>query len=115
MRHGWTARRDTCTKCTAEGLKVKGWAGVAFWTAGHPIADACGECDSCQAGEPEICDNGRQPDAGRLIVVMVGDDTPHEIDADDAEPVAREGFCGECGQLGCGHDGLSREEVPTEA
>ena len=46
---------------------------------------------------------------GRCVVVMVGDDRKHVVDADDCVEIAREAYCGECGQMGCGHDGLERE------
>jgi hypothetical protein len=42
---------------------------------------------------------------------MVGDDRYFMFDPDDVSPLAREEFCGECGQVGCAHDGLIREEV----
>lgn len=45
-----------------------------------------------------------------MTVVMIGDDVPHKVDRDDFKEVAREDFCGECGQVGCAHDGLDRSE-----
>jgi hypothetical protein len=42
-------------------------------------------------------------------VVMVGDDRVHEVDIDEISLLPREDFCGECGQIGCAHDGLERE------
>jgi hypothetical protein len=45
---------------------------------------------------------------GRVIVVMIGDDRHHTVDEDDVQPLAREDYCGECGQVGCTHDGLAR-------
>ena len=45
---------------------------------------------------------------GRVIAVMVGDDRRESCDLDDFEPIAREDYCGSCGQIGCAHDGLDR-------
>jgi len=33
------------------------------------------------------------------------------LDPDDVTPIAREAYCGVCGQMGCGHDGLDREDA----
>lgn len=41
-------------------------------------------------------------------VVMIGDDTHYWIDRADLELIERESYCGICGQIGCGHDGLER-------
>lgn len=42
-------------------------------------------------------------------VVMVGDDRVHEVDLDDLVELKREDFCGQCGAIGCQHDGLVRD------
>jgi hypothetical protein len=41
---------------------------------------------------------------------MVGDDVRFAFDPSDLEPIAREDYCGECGQIGCPHDGLDRSD-----
>lgn len=43
-----------------------------------------------------------------IHAVMVGDDRVHVLDAADVTVMDREAFCGECGQVGCTHDGLDR-------
>lgn len=58
-----------------------------------------------ETGEGEWVDG----DGSRVRVVMVGDDHVYEVDASDCTPLAREEYCGECGQVGCAHDGLDRE------
>lgn len=42
--------------------------------------------------------------------VMVGDDREFLVNVDDLEPIAREDYCGVCGQIGCTHDGYDRDD-----
>jgi hypothetical protein len=39
---------------------------------------------------------------------MIGDDRSEPFNRDDLTVIEREDFCGQCGQLGCEHDGLDR-------
>lgn len=39
----------------------------------------------------------------QLFAVMVGDDRPFPVDADDLTKLEDEEYCSECGQIGCGH------------
>lgn len=66
-------------------VKVTGWGRVA--------------CDV-------VADNGE----GALIVVMVGDDRKHEVEADACVVLGELDYCHECGAIGCVHDGLDRSE-----
>lgn len=52
-------------------------------------------------------DYEQQP-TGMVRMVMVGDDQPHVHDPIDVIAINREDYCAECGQIGCGHDGLER-------
>ena len=52
--------------------------------------------------------SGYEVRTGRLVCVMVGDDHHHAIDPEDVQTLAREDYCGDCGQIGCCHDGLDR-------
>jgi hypothetical protein len=54
--------------------------------------------------------SGYEYRTGRIVAVMVGDDSKHTFDPDDLIPLSREEYCGECGQIGCSHDGYDREE-----
>lgn len=47
--------------------------------------------------------------ADRVQAHMIGDDRTFEFDRDEVVVIPREAFCGECGQIGCTHDGLDRE------
>lgn len=51
---------------------------------------------------------GYEVRTGNLVCRMIGDDRDFAIDPDDVTPLAREDYCGECGQVGCTHDGLDR-------
>lgn len=53
---------------------------------------------------------GEEERTGKVLAVMVGDDYRHRVDPDDLEPLKREDYCGVCGQIGCAHDGLDRDE-----
>lgn len=52
--------------------------------------------------------SGIEPRTGNLVVCMVGDDQHWSADPEELEPISREDYCGECGQIGCAHDGLER-------
>jgi hypothetical protein len=48
-------------------------------------------------------------DRTRVVAYMIGDDRDFTFDIDDLEPIAREDYCGQCGQIGCSHDGYDRD------
>lgn len=48
------------------------------------------------------------------IVVAIGDDERVRVDRDFCQEIKRSNYCGECGQLGCEHDGLDRSEEEDE-
>ena len=83
----------------ADAYTVDGWgAGIAWYVLGwetEPDAD--------------IEWSGYEVRTGRVLAVMVGDDERHSLDREDVTPIARESYCGFCGQVGCTHDGLDRE------
>jgi hypothetical protein len=54
--------------------------------------------------------SGCENRTGMVVAVMIGDDRRHIVDESDLVPIKREEYCGECGQIGCGHDGLDRSE-----
>jgi hypothetical protein len=54
--------------------------------------------------------SGYENRTGRVITIMVGDNHRFVFDPDDLTPLEREDYCGECGQIGCAHDGLDRSE-----
>ena len=51
---------------------------------------------------------GLEKRTGRVVAIMVGDDRPFTFEPDELTALAREEYCGGCGQVGCGHDGLDR-------
>ena len=81
----------------ADAYTVLGHGGVAFRVLGWET-------------EPDEDTewSGMENRTGRIVVVMVGDDHRWIVDEEDIKPIAREEYCGECGQIGCGHDGYDR-------
>lgn len=61
--------------------------------------------DAYAYSEPELVE-----DPSRVRAVMVGDDSVWTFDVEDLTPLAREDYCGVCGQVGCAHDGYDRTE-----
>lgn len=84
----------------ADAYTVKGWGkGIAFYVLGWET-------------EPDEDTewSGYESRTGSVVVVMIGDDKRHIVDQDDLTPIKRADYCGECGQIGCTHDGLDRSE-----
>lgn len=83
----------------AEAYTVKGWRGIAFYVLGWET-------------EPDEDTewSGYEARTGQVVVVMVGDDKHHVVDESDITPLDRKAYCGVCGQIGCAHDGMSRDE-----
>lgn len=86
---------------------VRGYRGIAFSFAGYPkrwepnysIAENDdGSYDQIDTGEGEWVED---PDCGRVIMVMVGDDRKHEVDESDCTEISEDDYCGGCGQIGC--------------
>lgn len=47
-------------------------------------------------------------DSTRVDCHMIGDDRTFTFELDELVPLAREDYCGECGQIGCTHDAYDR-------
>ena len=97
--------------------RVEGWGGIACHLVGYakttrePEAELVCEDEDCEHEEFycwSMPDPFEEDDTSFVRAIMVGDDTVHLIDVEDLRPLAREEFCGECGQIGCTHDGLDR-------
>lgn len=87
----------------AAAYRIDGWAeGIAWRVLGWETeADADTEW------------SGYEVRTGNVVAVMIGDDKHFSIDPAEVTPIDRLDYCGECGQIGCGHDGLEREAVPS--
>ena len=84
----------------ADAYTVSGWgAGIAFSVLGWETEP-----------DEETEWTGMENRTGRVLAVMIGDDFRHRVDPDDLTPLGRTEYCGECGQIGCFHDGLDRAE-----
>lgn len=82
---------------SAEAYTVEGYAGIAWRLLGW-------ETEPDEDTEWSGCEER----TGRVVAVMVGDDQPHVFEPDEVTALAREAFCGVCGQVGCTHDGYDR-------
>ena len=78
----------------ADAYQVSGYSGIAWWVLGWETRP-----DTFEDGE----ETGYYTRTGRVVAVMVGDDRKFFFHEDDCTPLAREEFCGGCGQIGCGH------------
>jgi hypothetical protein len=76
-----------------DAVRVVGYRGVAFRFLGHPQT-----CVNEGDWEPEW-----ESDIHHARVRMVGDDREMIVDIDDCRPLSEDGFCSECGQIGCMH------------
>lgn len=96
--------------------EVQGWPGVAVWIDGwekrwEPYTALVQDPDTGEEWEEETFEGEWVDDVGGMLrVVMVGDDHRHLVDPDDLAPLNREDYCGECGQVGCAHDGIERSD-----
>jgi len=75
--------------------RVDGYDGVAWYAIKHPMFRE--PMDSEFAGGFE-----EFPDVNRVVLVMVGDDRKFEFGVDEVHVIPEDGFCRECGQIGCG-------------
>lgn len=85
---------------SADAYTVAGWgAGIAWRVLGWGT-------------EPDEDTEwtGMETRTGQVLAVMIGDDRRFAVDPTDLTPLAREAYCGECGQVGCSHDGLERAQ-----
>lgn len=91
---------ETDAAFAASAYKVCGHGGVAWTVLGWET-------------EPDEDTewSGIENRTGRVVSRMVGDDRRFAFDPEDLTPLARAAFCGECGQIGCTHDGYDREDA----
>jgi hypothetical protein len=76
----------------APAYKVQGWGDVAWHVLGwQTVPDEDTEW------------SGYEQRTGRVTCAMVGDDRHFHFYEDDLTPIAREDYCGSCGQIGCAH------------
>ena len=82
----------------AAAYKVAGYRGIAWQVLGWEVVET-----------EETEWTGIKERTGNVVAVMVGDDRYFAFADDQIEPITRESYCGECGQIGCTHDGMERE------
>lgn len=81
----------------ADAYTVHGYSGIAWYVRGWKT-------------EPDEDTEwtGIENRTGKVVCTMVGDDRYFVFDPDELTPLDREAYCGECGQVGCSHDGYDR-------
>lgn len=84
---------------SADAYTVKGYKGIAWYVRGWE-----------NKPDEDTEWSGIEERTGRVVATMVGDDRYFVFDPDEVQPLARGEYCGECGQIGCTHDGLERAE-----
>jgi hypothetical protein len=93
----------------ADAYSVKRYQGVAFQVYGWQIERGTEWVKLDDEDSEAYVEEEYERRTGMVVVVMIGDDTKHVVDPSDLTAIAREDYCGECGQVGCQHDGLDRE------
>jgi hypothetical protein len=86
-------------------LRIAGWAQRWEPCIGFYTDENGAECEEEIPGDGEWVDD---LESDRVVVVMVGDDRETTIDLSGLTLLAEEDYCGECGQVGCAHDGRDR-------
>lgn len=77
---------------------VAGYDGIAFYLLGYVERDT-----------PDTeWDGIRETDTDWVRAIMVGDDRVHEIEVSELTLLDDLDYCGQCGQIGCQHDGRER-------
>ena len=94
----------------ADAYRIDGHGGVAWRVRGWQTEPGETEWYDDDAGEWVYDEEPAPVRTGRVVCVMVGDDHRWTFDPEDIHPLEREEYCGVCGQIGCGHDGLDRSE-----
>jgi hypothetical protein len=99
MKHNTHYEEDS-EKFGAAAYVVDGYKGIAWHVYGWET-------------EPDEDTewSGIEERTGKVVCVMVGDDRQFAFDPEDVTALKREEYCGECGQIGCAHDGYDRSEV----
>ncbi len=132
MRHAIDYETDEKT-FNADAYQVKGYRGIACsvdgWEVEHVFEEYETECVCCDRtsedsdecayceGSGKVWAQDEEPTerrTGQVVFHMIGDDRRILCDESDLTPIAREEYCGECGQLGCTHDGLDRTEEESQ-
>ena len=83
----------------ADAYRAQGYLGVAWCVLGWQTAP-----------DDDTEWSGIEKRTGRVVAVMVGDDRHFTFKPEELTPIARREYCGECGQIGCSHDGYDRTE-----
>jgi len=109
-RFAWRLDFDA-TYTVAHEFRVA-WRALGWEPRWEPWTTLCVDEETGKTWEEETGEGEWVPDVGgRVGVRMVGDDRVEYVDREDLRPLARADYCGECGQVGCRHDGLDRGDA----
>ena len=81
----------------ADAYRVDHYSGIAFSVLGWETKP-----------DEDTEWSGYEARTGNVVAMMVGDDHYFSFDPEEVHALPREDYCGICGQIGCGHDGLDR-------
>ena len=95
-----TTEFDFKATYTVEGYRGIAWYAWRYATIREPIEFEDGTVEDWEEIE----------DPSRVVCSMIGDDRKFEFPTEELTPIAREDYCSECGQIGCGGDAYPREE-----
>jgi len=109
MRHRVTFEEDDAA-FPADAYTVRSYPGIAWRVFGWETEPGACEWYDDDAGEYVYDEEPEDVRTGRVVCVMVGDNRRFTFDPEDVTPIAREDYCGVCGQIGCAHDGLDRSD-----
>lgn len=84
---------------SAKAYQVDGYRGIAWYVLGWQTEP-----------DEDTYWTGYENRTGKVVCVMVGDDRHFAFEPSEITPLEREEYCGVCGQIGCGHDGLDRSD-----
>ena len=97
VRHGPHYETDDAA-FPAEAYTCRSYPGVACYVLGWETEP-----------DEDTAWTGYENRTGSVVLVMVGDDHHFTADPEDVTPLDRSAYCGQCGQVGCSHDGYDRE------
>lgn len=84
---------------TSSAYRVAGYSGVAFRVLGWETEP-----------DEDTHWSGYEVRTGRVACVMIGDDYVYSVEESDLTPLERHKYCGQCGQIGCHHDGYEEDD-----
>lgn len=105
-----TTEFDFKATYTVEGYRGIAWYAWRYATVREPLLGYYLDEDGQECMEEIPGEYDEIEDRSLIVATMVGDDRKFEFPIEDFTPIAREDYCSECGQVGCGGDAYPQEE-----